>query len=133
MNGKLQNDVTELISNSTGQLRADVVKSLVEVVLLERKKLVIDSHTCLMELNKVISKIRPDQVSFNAQGEKVNETYSKNKFEERKKLLELSQKLEQAIEKVLTKTPVSQDDFDQLKKAFDAAKNRSSAKTTDEE
>ncbi len=131
MNGKLQNDVAELISNSTGQLRADVVKSLVEVVLLERKKLVIESHTCLMELNKSISKIRPDQVSFNAQGEKVNETYSKDKFEERKKLLELSQKLEQEIEKVLTKVPVSQDDFDQLKKAFDAAKKLSIAKKTD--
>jgi len=80
-----------------------VVNTLVERELTKRSEAVVQCMDALAKLEGDLKKIKPDQVSFDTDGKIISESFSKNKFEEKKKLIERIGKYTSAITKAIEK------------------------------
>jgi hypothetical protein len=84
-----------------GEVRKRVVDELVEDEIAKRSKKLATVLAKRQEAWRELQKIKPDQASYNEKHEKVSETYSKGKMEERKKLEEKIAKMDKAINKAV--------------------------------
>jgi hypothetical protein len=106
--------VKSRLNNTGGQLAKYVEDRLVEEELRKREVIVFEAFAKLQELVGLHSKIRPDDVTYNGDGEKASETYSKKKIDEKMALKKAIEKLDKAINAIFDGTS---NDFDALKKA----------------
>src|ERR1051325_2448946 len=96
--GDLLAQVSEAVKGSTEAVQNRVKDTLVERELANRADLLLKGLEKIREAKKELDKIRPDIESFDEGGTKVHAHYSKAKLDERKKALELRDKLEKAWE-----------------------------------
>ena len=75
----------------------NVVEALVKVEIARRTEALEKAIKLHEETLREIRKIRPDQISFNLEGAKVSETYSKAVYDSNKKLNEKLAKIEKTI------------------------------------
>jgi len=96
--------VGEFLESVSAEIKASDVPARVKVILVEREvsaraDAVLAVLGKLDEVRKAARKIKPDQVSYDAQGKIVSESYSKAKADELKKNGEEAAKVEAAIAK----------------------------------
>lgn len=84
-----------------------VVNTLVERELTKRSEAVVQCMDTLAKLEGDLRKIKPDQVSFDSDGKIISESFSKNRFEEKKKLIERIGKYTNAVTKAIEKADFS--------------------------
>lgn len=99
--------VASKIADLGPSVEAQVVDTLVQREIDRRSEAlvkIIDLHS---KLEMDLKKIHPDQKSFDEAGKEVSSTFSKNKYEEKKKLTEKITKFENAINKALEKKDFS--------------------------
>ncbi len=89
------------IKTSGTEVANKVVDFFVKKEVDRRVTALTTAVTELEKLEKEALKVKPDQQSFDADGKVVAETFSKAKFEEKKKAGEKIAKLRKAIEKAL--------------------------------
>jgi aconitase A len=94
----VQTVVVEKIKKSTPEVFDQVVEILAQEEIKERTKLVVDAFKKITTIEDEIKKVRPDQSSYNQEGEVISESYSKIAFENLKKLNDKKIKLTTAIE-----------------------------------
>lgn len=92
------------------KVRNAVVEKLVQDEISSRSDAVLKGLNDLSKLKNDLRKIKPDQKSFDATGKIVNETYSKEKYEELNKTNQQIAKLETALQLAL-----ENDDYSKLK------------------
>lgn len=97
----VQIKVAESIANITPKVEDQVVEVLVERELEKRATAIVKAMDTLSKFEGELKKIRPDQTSFSETGEKISETYSKAKLEEKNKLQQKIDKNTKAINKAL--------------------------------
>lgn len=97
----VQIKIAESIANISPKVEDQVVEVLVERELEKRSNAIVKAMDTLSKFEVDLKKIRPDQTSFSETGEKVSETYSKVKLEEKNKLLQKLDKNTKAINKAL--------------------------------
>lgn len=95
--------IAEQLSELSPKVENAVVDALVERELTKRSEAVVQCMDMLAKCEGDLRKIKPDQVSYDGDGKEVSSTFSKNKFEEKKKLLERIEKLKNAITKAIEK------------------------------
>ncbi len=91
-------EVADVLKASTPTVRSRLVSSLVEREVTRRVDLLDKGLNKLKSAKKELDKIKPDVETFSEAGEKLASTFSKAKFEERKKALEAFEKLSKAVE-----------------------------------
>jgi hypothetical protein len=111
-------EVQKRVAGSGDDLQAAVVEAMVRKELAGREAAIIEALGKLDALDSAIRRLRPDDVKYDADGNKVSEAYSKAKYDELKKLREQRDKLDKLIDRAFTTTP----DFAAMKKAADAVK-----------
>lgn len=104
------NEVTLMVKKSSETVRSRLISSLVEREIVNRVDLLDKSLLKLREAKKELDKVKADVETFDETGNKVSSSYSKTKYEERKKAQESKDKLEKAIEQAL-----EGEGFDKLK------------------
>lgn len=98
-------------AHTAGTIRSRVVDQLVEEEIGRRADLLAKVFAVREQTARDLDKLRPDQVFYNDKGEKVNETFSKAKFEERKKATEKLGKIDKALDKAINEA-----NYEDLKK-----------------
>jgi len=96
---KIATRIAELVPS----VEETVVNMLVERELTKRSEAIVQCMDTLAKLEGDLRKIKPDLVSFDTDGKIVSENFSKNKFEEKKKLIERMGKYTSAITKAIEK------------------------------
>jgi hypothetical protein len=94
-----------------GEVRGRVKNQLVETELNRRVEMLAKALTTREDLAKEFNKIKPDQISYDENGEKKSEFYSKQQADARKKALEKLNKCDKAINKCINDA-----DYDALQK-----------------
>jgi hypothetical protein len=90
--------VAEQIANLGSSKVVDtVVAQLVEVEIKKRADALASSLKLFEDTRRELNKMRPDQASFDENGAKVSETFSKKAFEDKKKLTEKLAKIDKII------------------------------------
>lgn len=97
----VQIKVAESIANIAPKVEDQVVEVIVERELEKRATAIVKAMDTLSKFETDLRKIKPDQTSFSETGEKVSETYSKAKLEEKNKLTQKIEKNTKAINKAL--------------------------------
>lgn len=113
----LRESIDKAVANSTPEVVDGVVQHFVKNEVQNRISMVVAAVSKLQTMDDDIKKFKPDQVSLDEDGNEVSSTFSKAKFEERKKLVEKRDKLASAIEKALGKDR----DFAGLKKVSEGS------------
>lgn len=85
------------------EVEEQVVNHYVEKEKNRRSDALVKGMDKLTSLENDLKKIKPDQVQLDADGKELSSSYSKAKYEEKKKLEEQIGKLEKIIDKALTK------------------------------
>lgn len=98
----IRSAVKDALSNSGETVVERVVEALVEKELLERKTKVEKALQSLESMSAELKKVKPDSVTYDADGKVKDESYSKGTIENKKKLVEKIGKLESALDKALT-------------------------------
>lgn len=108
----IRNQVKGLISeaHAKGDIRAKVVSHLAEQEVENRKNLILKGLAKRDERSREIQKMRPDTVTYTAEGAK-QEVFSKDGFEKRKKAQEELEAIDKAIGKAMDEA-----DYEPLKK-----------------
>jgi hypothetical protein len=104
MTQSVQLKVAEQISNLGPAVEEKVVGALVDREKNRRADALVQTMDKLSKMELELKKLGPDQVALDDKGEKVSETYSKARAEERKKLSEKIDKHAKAITKALEKS-----------------------------
>ena len=91
-------EVADALKTSPTAVRSRLVTSLVEREVSRRVDLLDKGLTKLKAAKKELDKVKPDVETFSEAGEKLASTFSKAKFEERKKALEAYEKLSKSVE-----------------------------------
>jgi len=99
----VQVKVAETIANIAPKVEDKVVDVLVERELKRRSDALVSAMDKLDKMEKELSKIKADQISFDEDGKIVSQTFSKAKKEEKDKLSQKVQKATNAINKALEK------------------------------
>jgi len=99
-----------ILAKST-EVPQTVVNHYVDKEIDFRVARTISAIDAAQSLTNLIKKIKPDQESFDGDGKIASATFSKAKTEEKKKLRERLEKIEEALADVFKKS-----DFDRLKK-----------------
>jgi hypothetical protein len=105
-------DVAERIKNARGDVRERLIGTLVEREIGQRVDVLDKALSKREQLERDIRKLKPDDVSYDGDGNVVSAHYSKAKYEELKKAKDKLAKLDTAIEKAL-----ADNDFGKLKDA----------------
>lgn len=92
----LSEEVSALVSDKSKGVREQVVKTLADKEVELRVACVMACVDKLKEEKNKLNKLKPDTVFFGEDGKETKQ-FSKQKFEERKKLLETIEKLEAAL------------------------------------
>jgi hypothetical protein len=95
--------VAEQISAAGSEILDRVVEKLAEVEIAKRADALLNAVNAAVTTQRELYKVKPDQQSYDASGKVVSETYSKARFEEKKKLEEKLAKIEAAVDKAVTK------------------------------
>jgi len=99
----VQQKIAAQITELAPSVEETVINTLVERELTKRSEAVVQCMDMLGKLEGDLKKIKPDQVSFDTDGKIISESFSKNKFEEKKKLIERIGKYTNAITKAIEK------------------------------
>lgn len=99
----VQVKVAEQITGLSPQVEDKVVGVLVGRELTRRSDALVKVMDAHEKLGKDMQRLKPDQISYNEKGEKVAETFSKSKLDERAKLQKNIDKHANAINKALEK------------------------------
>lgn len=97
--------VAEKVAGSGTSVRDAVVNELANREIARRTNAVVKGFDLLAEAQKELNKIKPDQVSFNGDGTKAQELWSKAKLEEKKKAEAKIAKITAALDKATADTP----------------------------
>lgn len=100
----VQQKIAEKIIELAPTVEEAVVDTLVERELVKRSEAVVQCMDLLSKLEGELKRIKPDQVSYDTDGKIISESFSKGKFEEKKKLIERIGKFTNAITKALEKS-----------------------------
>jgi len=84
----VQQKIATQIAELAPSVEEAVVNTLVERELTKRSEVVVQCMDTLGKLEGDLRKIKPDQVSYDSDGKIISESFSRNKFEEKKKLIE---------------------------------------------
>ena len=103
----VQQKIATQIAELAPSVEEAVVNTLVERELTKRSEAVVQCMDTLGKLEGDIRKIKPDQVSYDSDGKIISESFSRNKFEEKKKLIERIGKYTSAITKAIEKADFS--------------------------
>jgi len=103
----LMKEVSEKVEMSSKSVKDKVVEMLAEKEVQARTDATMSVLSKLNETNKALNKVKPDNVSYDQDGKEVSATYSKAKFDERKKLLETRDSLDKALTLALVKNDFS--------------------------
>jgi hypothetical protein len=87
------------LSAQTGLVRQKVVEHYSSIAIEKRANAVIKTMDKIDELGIQVKKIKPDRVVYDESGVEVSSGFSKEKIDERKKLLEQIEKLKKALDK----------------------------------
>lgn len=98
----LLNQVADAIKNSDKTVQDKFTSLLVDKEINARVDMLDKAFTQLKETQSNLKKCKPDQQSLDGSGKVVSETYTKAKFEERKKLMDQADLLEKMINKALS-------------------------------
>ena len=98
-----QNKIAEQISTLAPAVEDEVVKALVNRQLNKRSTAVVSAVDLLERLEIDLRKINPEK-TYDKDGNVVSEYYTKQKLEERNKLLQKIEKLNKALNKALEKS-----------------------------
>jgi hypothetical protein len=90
------------ITEQNSSVRESYIEQEVQVKLTQRVELVKKAMIELSTQKKEVDKIKPDDVKYDLEGKVVQELYSKELIDKRKKSLEKSQKIEKALTKALS-------------------------------
>lgn len=99
----IQNKIAEQISTLAPAVEDEVVKALVNRQLNKRSTAVVSAVDLLERLEIDLRKINPEK-TYDKDGNVVSEYYTKQKLEERNKLLQKIEKLNKALNKALEKS-----------------------------
>lgn len=122
----VQIKVAENIANIAPKVEDQVVEVIVERELEKRATAIVKAMDILSKFEIDLKKIKPDQTSFSETGEKISESYSKAKLEEKNKLTQKIDKNTKAINKAL-ETGDYQDVYNLNKQGGEPAKQDTSA------
>jgi len=100
---KIASQIVELAP----RVEDDVVEVLVERELTKRTEAIVQCMDTLAKMEGDLRKIKPDQASYDGDGKVISESFSKNRFEEKKKLIERIGKFTAAITKAIEKADFS--------------------------
>lgn len=98
----LVKDVADLVAEGSKTVRSAIVKTLADKEVALRTSCTLECLEKLKQEKNKLNKIKPDNVVYTESGAETK-TFSKAKFEERKKCLELIEKLEAAIDLAFNK------------------------------
>lgn len=121
----VQIKVAESIANIAPKVEDQVVEAIVERELEKRSTAIVKAMDTLTKFENDLKKIKPDQTSFSEIGEKISESYSKAKLEEKNKLTQKIDKNTKAINKAL-ETGDYQDVYNLNKQGGEPAKQDTS-------
>jgi len=100
--GILEAVSTTIKENATTEAIDRVKAAFVEREVNKRTDALTKAFDTLQEERKNLAKFKPDNVSYDQDGEEVSVSYSKTKIEERKKLVQKIEKIEKTIGKALS-------------------------------
>lgn len=100
--GEIRSVIAERLKYSTGSVSDRVVDALVEKELAKRVELILAALGERDRLKKEQNKLKPDNVSYDADGKIVGESFSKGRLDELNKNKAQLEKLEKAIDAALT-------------------------------
>ena len=103
----VQQKIATQIAELAPSVEETVVNTLVERELAKRSEAVVQCMDTLAKLEGDLRKTKPDQVSFDNDGKIISESFSKSKFEEKKKLIDRIGKYTSAITKAIEKADFS--------------------------
>jgi hypothetical protein len=103
-------DVAAKVKEDSLGVRAKVVNLIAEKEVEARTAATMSVLDKLAEVNKSLNKVKPDQVFYDVDGKEVQSCFSKEKLEERKKLLEKKEQLDNALKKAF-----NDNDFSKVK------------------
>ena len=98
---ELKNDVAGKVAELSPAIKDAIISKLAEEEIKIRKDEALTAITQIEILEKEIRKIKPDQESFDAKGDKVSETYSKQAIDNRNKKQQALDKWNAALKKAL--------------------------------
>lgn len=109
----LRKDVKAAVEElqTRGEVRQRVKNQLVEAELVKRTEMLAKALATREELAKEANRIKPDQVTYNENGEKQAELYTKKQADTLKKAREKLDKCDKAIDKCMNNA-----DYDALQK-----------------
>ena len=93
--------VTERIAKSGDEIASRVVDLLAEETLKKRVQQITQAMTESDNLNRDLKKMKPDIVTYNADGSRASESFSKKVIDDRNKAMARIKKVEAAITKAL--------------------------------
>lgn len=99
----LNEEFKSLLDASSGKVKERVLEAKVEQEIASRVELITKALAELKTKNQELSKLsnKPDREEFNASGESILKSWSKESLENMKKLRERIEKLETALEKAM--------------------------------
>lgn len=107
MNVDLNKIVSEKLSESKDEVKNRVVNHLYENKIKNRVEQVLNTLEKIETAKKELKKVKPDTVSYDIEGKEINSGYTKENLDKiNKQKFELI-KLEEALEKALSKNDFS--------------------------
>lgn len=110
-----QVEIANTLAAQAASVREMVKTKLVEAEQKARADAVLAVVEKLTAANKALFKMKPDVVSYNADGTTAGEGYSQAKLDERKKALEEIAKLEKALAAAIAPAEGAKHDFSKVK------------------
>lgn len=99
--GSITTAVAETIAGAAPALREGLIKTIAEVEIKKRADMLVTAMAKYGEWSREASKVRADNVVYNADGSKASEGWSKKQLEAKKKADEQLGRLVKAIETAL--------------------------------
>ena len=93
--------VAEKLAQAGPTVREKVLNALTEKEITRRSNAIIQALGKLDDLEVQLKKVKPDQTSFDESGNKLSETYSQKRLEERTKLSKNIKRYQDAINTAL--------------------------------
>lgn len=106
----LKEKVGEYIINASSSIFDGVVETLANEEIRKRTDLVLQTIKKINEIKSDLAKIKPDNTSYDIEGKILQQSYTKDTLEKKKKLTEHHDKLSNALDKAFNET-----DFSKLK------------------
>jgi len=97
----IREKIAETIVNAAASVEDKVVDVFVDREVAKRSEALVKVIDKINDAENSLKKIRPDQISYNEKGEKVQESFSKGKLDEKNKLHQQIDKIMKAITKAL--------------------------------